>query len=72
MGKGNKQVASSYRPISLTIVGGKILERIIARNLIDYIGVNNILKKLSTWRTTREVNGNKSTCMRISYCRLHE
>ena len=42
-GRGSKEAASSYRPISLTNVAGKSLERIIARSFNDYLEAKNML-----------------------------
>ena len=41
--KGKKSDVNNYRPISLTSVVCKILERIIKRNLVDYIESNSLL-----------------------------
>jgi hypothetical protein len=40
---GNRHSTSSYRPISLTSIPCKILERIVKDYLIDYLLLNNIL-----------------------------
>ena len=39
--KGDKQVVSNYRPISLLPVFGKIFERIIFNNLFNYMNNNS-------------------------------
>jgi hypothetical protein len=41
-GKGSKNDASSYRPISLTSTAGKVLERIVVDQLRSYL-LNNAL-----------------------------
>ena len=41
--KGDAQLASQYRPVSLTSIICKILERIIRTQLLDYISKNNII-----------------------------
>ena len=41
--KGAVSDASNYRPISLTCVASKIMERIISRQIFDHLVVNNIL-----------------------------
>ena len=38
--KGQKDDPGSYRPISLTLVPGKIMERIISRAIMDQLKVN--------------------------------
>ncbi len=40
--KGDKSVALNYRPISLTSVAGKILEKIIRDKLVKFLEDNNI------------------------------
>ena len=44
--KGLKSAAENYRPISLTSVCCKILEHIIARNIMQHAEKNNILYPL--------------------------
>ena len=41
--KGNKHMTSNYRPVSLTAVCCKILERIIRADLMNFLESNNIL-----------------------------
>ena len=41
--KGDKKVALNYRPISLTSVAGKILEKIIRDRLVRFLESNNII-----------------------------
>ena len=43
--KGNPQKASQYRPVSLTSVFCKILERIIRPQLLDFMYENNLVPK---------------------------
>ena len=43
--KGSQLKPSNYRPVSLTSVPCKILERIIANNIMRYLVANNILCK---------------------------
>ena len=43
--KGDAQKASQYRPISLTSVICKILERVVREKLLDYVMKNNIVPK---------------------------
>ena len=43
--KGDTQLASQYRPVSLTSVYSKILERVIRPQLLDYMIRNNIIPK---------------------------
>ena len=44
-GKGDRNMASSYRPISLTNIAGKILERIVSTSLSDYLESNELLSQ---------------------------
>ena len=43
--KGDPQKASQYRPVSLTSIVCKILERVIREQLLDYMFRNNIVPK---------------------------
>ena len=44
--KGSKQDPLNYRPISLTSIACKILERIIRNKIMDHLEANNILTKM--------------------------
>ena len=44
--KGEKSEAANYRPISLTCILCKVLEHIIASNVISHLDKNNILYDL--------------------------
>ena len=41
--KGNQHIVSNYRPVSLTAVCGKILERIIRDEIVEFLESHNIL-----------------------------
>jgi len=41
--KGNKSLANNYRPISLTSVPGKLLERILRDAIMDHLLKNNLI-----------------------------
>ena len=41
--KGDPQLASQYRPVSLTSVICKVLERIIRTQMLDFLTINNII-----------------------------
>ena len=43
--KGDKQLIKNYRPISLLPICGKILEKIIFKNLYSYLHTNNLITK---------------------------
>ena len=43
--KGNKSTPSNYRPVSLTAICCKILERIIKQEVVNHLENNNILNK---------------------------
>ena len=43
--KGNKSTPSNYRPVSLTAICCKILERIIKQEIVNHLENNNILNK---------------------------
>ena len=40
--KGDKKLPENYRPISLTSVPGKILERIIRNEIVNHMTENNL------------------------------
>ena len=42
--KGKKSEPSNYRPVSLTSIFGKTLERIVKKNLVQHIETNNLLR----------------------------
>ena len=44
--KGNKHMASNYRPVSLTSVCCKILEHIICKHILNHLDKHNILTSL--------------------------
>ncbi len=46
--KGDKQIVSNYRPISLLSVVGKLQERIVFKTLYEYCSQHNLL----TWRNS--------------------
>ena len=41
--KGSRQVASNYRPVSLTCVSYKVLEHIVFRAIMDHVDFHKIL-----------------------------
>ena len=43
--KGKKDMVSNYRPVSLTSICGKTLERIIRDSLVEYLEDNNFIAK---------------------------
>ena len=43
--KGDKQLITNYRPISLLPICGKIIEKIIFNNLYIYLNANNLITK---------------------------
>ena len=43
--KNDKQIISNYRPISLLPTLAKLFERIIFKNLYQYLNVNNLITK---------------------------
>ncbi len=43
--KGNKSLASNYRPVSLTSIISKVMEKIVRNHLIDHFSINNLLTK---------------------------
>ena len=45
--KGDRHLASNYRPISLTSVSCKILEHIVCRHILSYLESNNSLTNLN-------------------------
>ena len=45
--KGNKSVTGNYRPVSLTSVVCKCLERIIGAQIVEHLKRNHLLSTLS-------------------------
>ena len=43
--KSDNQVVDNYRPVSLLLIFGKILERLIFNSLFEFLHENNLLKK---------------------------
>ena len=43
--KGDKQVVDNYRPVSILLIFGKILERLIFNSLFVFLHENNLLDK---------------------------
>ena len=43
--KKDKQTVSNYRPISLLPLFAKVFERIVFKNLYNYLKVNNLITK---------------------------
>ena len=41
--KDDKLCVSNYRPISLTSIGCKLMERVIVKHLIEHINVNKLI-----------------------------
>jgi len=41
--KGEKYIASNYRPVSLTCIACKLLEHIVVSNVLDHLDTNHIL-----------------------------
>ena len=44
--KDDRNVASNYRPVSLTCVSCKILEHIIVKHMLDHLDAHHVLSKL--------------------------
>ena len=40
--KGEKSKAENYRPISLTFVAGKLMERLVRNAIVDHMTENNL------------------------------
>ena len=47
--KGKKDDPGSYRPISLTLVPGKVMEQIISGAIMDELKVNQGIRPKSVW-----------------------
>ena len=66
-GKPNYNNPSSYRPISLTSIIGKLMERIITNRLEGYVETNDILDEeqegFRHYRTTKNALLNLTQCI---------
>jgi hypothetical protein len=61
--KGDRQLASNYRPISLTSIPCKVLERIIRRKIVDHMNGNDLFSKLQFGFREK-----RSTALQLLYC----
>ena len=43
--KGEKSAPANYRPVSLSSAGGKVMERVVFKNMYNYLKDNNLLYK---------------------------
>lgn len=43
--KGSKKEPSNYRPVSLTSIPGKIMERLLKENMMEHLSSNRLIKK---------------------------
>src|SRR6266516_6868258 len=43
--KGDRSAVENYRPVSLTVFHGKVLEKIIKNNIEKFLMENNLIKK---------------------------
>ena len=57
--KGSRSKSENYRPVSLTSVICKLLERLIKDHLVDFLVKNKLKKHISTWVFKSEVMLNK-------------
>ena len=57
--KGSRNKSENYRPVSLTSVICKQLERLIKDHLVDFLVKNKFCKPISTWIFKSEVMLNK-------------
>ena len=62
-GKGNKSDATSYRPVSLTSVACKLLERLITQRIKEYLEATNALHNAQHgFRSNRSTTSNMLIC----------
>ncbi|CAC5376273.1 unnamed protein product [Mytilus coruscus] len=54
--KGNKSLAKNYRPVSLTSVVCKIMEKILQKFIIEHMKTNNLFSKKTIQLHCREIN----------------
>ena len=70
--KGDKSSSANYRPISLTCILCKMLEHIIASNLVKHLDSNQILYDLQQGRTLSWINaflnGMSQTVILVGEC----
>ena len=54
--KGNKKLACNYRPISLTSVVCKYMEKIIRNHIISYMKENGLFSQKTIWFYLWQIN----------------
>ena len=58
---GDKTNPENYRPISLTSVASKLMERLICDKIVDHMTQNKSFQPISAWFHTRQVMNNTIT-----------
>jgi hypothetical protein len=61
--KGDRELAANYRPISLTSIACKTLERLIRQKIVDHMNRNNLFSKLQFGFREK-----RSTALQLLYC----
>ena len=65
--KGNKSDPGNYRPVSLTSVVGKLMEKIVRKVIVNHMIKNDLYSKKTIWIYIREIN---HITVAVSYGRI--
>ena len=67
--KGDKNLCTNYRPISLLSCVGKVMEKCIQKHLLDFITVNNLLTTSQSGFIPGDSTTNQLLCIYDDFCK---